>query len=170
MAFVSGFGGVGRSNRISSERAVRGFVKSSREIGGRVTVVVASLDRERIWNKSYQLDELEDKDSTTTALYLNRDGTVDCGNTTGPIPKLASGEWDLDPKNNRFMMKLTRTFEQDTGDYEVKRTYDGEMSMSKDEELINFEGKLILRDFPVGYFKMISASDDLPEEHMKALG
>eukprot|EP00188_Purpureofilum_apyrenoidigerum_P003063 Plantae.Rhodophyta-Purpureofilum_apyrenoidigerum.ctg31172.p1 GENE.Plantae.Rhodophyta-Purpureofilum_apyrenoidigerum.ctg31172~~Plantae.Rhodophyta-Purpureofilum_apyrenoidigerum.ctg31172.p1 ORF type:complete len:135 (+),score=45.79 Plantae.Rhodophyta-Purpureofilum_apyrenoidigerum.ctg31172:40-405(+) len=120
-------------------------------------------------DKTYQLEELEDKDHMTTALYLNSNGSVDCGATTGPVPKEASGEWKFDAESRRFEMKIKRVFEENKGDYSVERMYDGEMTLKDKSDLIECDGKMILQDFPVGFFKMISAADDLPEEHFKGV-
>lgn len=136
-----------------------------------LTVMMSAVTEttEHIWNKSYQLEELEDECRTTTALYLNEDGTVECGETTGPKPVESSGEWNLDLVSQTFVMKLTRKFEEPKSTYTIEHMYDGSVTMNPKSDLISFDGKLLSNNFPVGFFKMISTTDDLPEEHFKAL-
>ena len=63
--------------------------------------------RIRCENKYYQLEELEDADNCTTELFLKEDGTVDIGETDGPLFTKAVGRWEI--KENSFAMTMTKT-------------------------------------------------------------
>lgn len=122
-------------------------------------------------NKYYQLEELEDKDDSSTEVFLKDDGTVAIGKTDGPPPVYASGEWDM--KGKEFMMTLTRTYEgghqpsrsTDAGEfkYKVKRTYQGELG-HVGEEMAVIGGIIYsihpeLGDEKVGFFNIIDTTD-----------
>ena len=62
------------------------------------------------YDKYYQLDELEDRDSCTTELWLNADGNVEFGDTDGPIFNQAVGSWEVAPGTNDFTMHISRSF------------------------------------------------------------
>ena len=114
---------------------------------------VTTLDMP-VGGRHFQLEELEDAETSTTDVLLNIDATVTLGGTNGPLYKDAHGTWtescqldyndqhlpveqcDGDNFKRFFEMKLTRTFhtgfeERDTTkigefDYSVERTYAGE--------------------------------------------
>jgi len=62
-------------------------------------------------SKFFQLEELEDKESITTEIFLHKNFTVDVGLTNGPPPKNGYGTWSCDQQDNgKFRMKITRSF------------------------------------------------------------
>jgi len=91
-----------------------------------------------ISRKYYQLEELEDKESCTTDVFLNSDRTVTVGETDGPVYLSASGTWSQDPSDGSFRMVLSRTYEAgrephqftDMGefDFTVERVFTGEVT------------------------------------------
>jgi hypothetical protein len=89
----------------------------------------------RCENKYYQLEEMEDRDNCTTELFLTVDGTVEFGETDGPVWTAAVGQWSVQPGTDDFTMVVTRTFstgrsKTDMGEfsYDIARTYVGEMT------------------------------------------
>eukprot|EP00551_Chaetoceros_affinis_P000165 CAMPEP_0203638214 /NCGR_PEP_ID=MMETSP0088-20131115/4303_1 /ASSEMBLY_ACC=CAM_ASM_001087 /TAXON_ID=426623 /ORGANISM="Chaetoceros affinis, Strain CCMP159" /LENGTH=230 /DNA_ID=CAMNT_0050492801 /DNA_START=175 /DNA_END=867 /DNA_ORIENTATION=+ len=107
-------------------------------------------------SKFYQLEEMEDRESSTTEIFLSQDGTVTVTDTNGPPPVRSSGTWkaiaapsraqhnlndpDLDYDYDEsitgtFEMKITRTFRtghdaSDLGEFcfDVERTFIGDIS------------------------------------------
>ncbi|KAA8499060.1 hypothetical protein FVE85_6645 [Porphyridium purpureum] len=110
----------------------------------------------------YQLDELEDKDTCVTAIYLCEGGEVKFGETDGPEPARVSGSWMLQ-EGNKFAMNIQRVFEDRTGEYTVTRDYIG--SVTRHLSYMEIDGTIQMQ-FPVGYFKLFNAKDDLPAEDM----
>lgn len=120
--------------------------------------------------KFFQLEEMEDKETSTTDLFLNRDGTVTVGETDGPIPKDARGEWSQ-KSDGTFRMTLIRSYEAgkektldtDVGEfaYETERLFTGTeitmvgncLSVSGSIHHMDEHG-----DQEVGYFIMIDTT------------
>lgn len=131
----------------------------------------ASVPRSSAAGKYFQLEELEDKETATTELFLQEDHTVSLGVTDGPISKNAQGTW-MQGEDGSFAMNITRTFEAgreettwtDMGefDFNVERTFTGEMSFVG--ACIAVTGAIhsvdaILGDREVGFFNMIDTTD-----------
>lgn len=87
-------------------------------------------------SKYYQLEEMEDKESCTTELFLSSDGSVSVGVTNGPLPIEASGKWEKLSKDGTFKMTITRTYSTgmknkgDLGEFQfsVPRSFIGTVS------------------------------------------
>ena len=90
---VSGFGG--RTVGLAS----RAYGRSS-----------TSLYGIRCEDRTYQLEELEDKDTCTSEVFLQADRTIYFGDTDGPIADEMVGRWDIEPDTNNFRMAIRRTF------------------------------------------------------------
>jgi hypothetical protein len=61
--------------------------------------------------KNFQLEELEDRERSTTEVFFARDNTVVLGESDGPTFTSATGTWNLDQQQGKFsMVKVTRTF------------------------------------------------------------
>jgi hypothetical protein len=60
--------------------------------------------------KYFQIEEMEDRDRSTTEVYLNPDSTVSFLKTDGPLHKSASGSWKFLP-NGMFEITLERVFD-----------------------------------------------------------
>lgn len=126
--------------------------------------------RIRCENKYYQLEELEDADNCTTELFLKEDGTVDIGETDGPLFSKAVGKWEI--KENDFAMTITKTFKtgnerNDMGEFEfdVERVFEGEMTVVGGTE-VAINGKIFAEDIitekyekEVGFFNMIDGTE-----------
>ena len=118
----------------------------------------------RCENKYYQLEEMEDKENSTTELFLNEDRTVSFGDTDGPMPSSVRGSWNVKPGANDFTMEIYRTFETgnggtDVGEFEfsVDRIFTGEMT--EVGESVAITGVMHdLENKDVGYFNMIDAT------------
>lgn len=122
-------------------------------------------------SKFFNLEELEDKDTAITEIFLHEDGRVDFFETDGPIPLSAEGKWELN--GEELNLFITRKFEagkeesKDTDmgefDYTVDRSYVGRMS--KVGGLLAFEGDMHdvgdnNQDRKVGFFEMIDTTAD----------
>jgi len=155
-ASVSGFAGVSAP----LPACVRGVGSSTR------------LFAIRCEDKTYQLEEREDKDVWTTELFLNADRTVKFGQTDGAPFDKAMGTWEIYPGTNDFKMKIERRFntgreKSDVGEFSfvVERTYIGEMT--EVGESVGITGVIqameglnneIVKE--VGYFNMIDGTDE----------
>ena len=64
----------------------------------------------RCEEKFYQLEEMEDKDSCTTELFLKEDRTIEFGQTDGPIWDDVTGSWEVAPGTNDFKMVIKKKF------------------------------------------------------------
>ena len=53
----------------------------------------------------YQLEEMEDRDSCTTELFLRADGVVEFGDTDGPQFIAAAGTWSVPLGTNDYNSK-----------------------------------------------------------------
>lgn len=126
--------------------------------------------RIRCENKYYQLEELEDADNCTTELFLKEDGTVDIGETDGPLFSKAVGNWEI--QENNFAMTITKTFttgndRNDMGEFtfDVERVFEGEMTVVGGTE-VAINGKIFAEDIitdkhdkEVGFFNMIDGTE-----------
>jgi len=82
----------------------------------------------RCYDKYYQLEEMEDQDSSTTELFLTADGGVEFGDTDGPIFTSAVGNWEVAPETNDFSMYITRSYKTgndntDVGEFSFESKY-----------------------------------------------
>ncbi len=141
--------------------------------------------RIRCENKYYQLEELEDADNCTTELFLKEDGTVDIGETDGPLFSKAVGNWEI--KENSFAMTITKTFKtgnekNDMGEFsfDVERVFEGDMTVVGGTE-VAINGKIFAEDIitekfekEVGFFNMIDGTeqrlDRRPDARPKTTG
>jgi len=141
--------------------------------------------RIRCENKYYQLEELEDADNCTTELFLKEDGTVEIGETDGPLFTKAVGNWEV--QENSFAMTITKTFttgneKNDMGEFsfDVERVFEGDMTVVGGTE-VAINGKILAEDIitekhekEVGFFNMIDGTDvrleRRPDARPKATG
>lgn len=135
--------------------------------------------RIRCENKYYQLEELEDADNCTTELFLKEDGTVDIGETDGPLFAKAVGNWEI--KENDFAMTITKTFStgnerNDMGEFtfDVERVFEGVMTVVGGTE-VAINGKIFAEDIitdkmdkEVGFFNMIDGTEQRLERRPDA--
>mmetsp|Transcript_39107 Transcript_39107/g.44595 ORF Transcript_39107/g.44595 Transcript_39107/m.44595 type:complete len:184 (+) Transcript_39107:79-630(+) len=127
----------------------------------------------RCEDKYYQLEEMEDKESSTTEIFLKQDRTVIVGQTTGPKFLAASGSWEIAAGTNNFKMTLSKRFgtgqsKNDMGEFnfDVKRTYSGEVKLVG--ESVGITGEMQAQEssmafgneVEVGYFNMIDGTDE----------
>lgn len=121
-----------------------------------------------IADKYFQLEELEDKETATTEVFLKPDNTVEFGETDGPIPESCTGTWSLSD-SDAFTMTITRTFgggkeNTDMGEFsfEVIRTFAGEIAFVGAAAAVT--GSMFAADdkgdTEVGYFNMIDTTDE----------
>ncbi|KAL7564732.1 hypothetical protein ACA910_010143 [Epithemia clementina (nom. ined.)] len=89
----------------------------------------------RCENKYYQLEEMEDRENSTTELFLKADGTVLIGDTDGPLWLSAEGTWHVPAGTDDFTMTIRKTFgtgskAQDMGEcsFQVERKYIGDLT------------------------------------------
>lgn len=116
---------------------------------------------------------MEDKENSTTELFLNVDRTVEFGDTDGPQWSEISGNWEIVPGTNDFTMKIHKKFKTGNegsalGEFEfsVDRIFSGEMT--EVGESVAITG--IMRsddDREVGYFNMIDATNERTGEDKK---
>ena len=130
----------------------------------------SSLYGIRCENKYYQLEEMEDKENSTTELFLTAEGTVEFGETDGPLWSSAEGRWHVEPGTDDFTMTIIRKFNAgdshtDMGEfsYDIGRTYTG--VMTKVGESVGITGVMYAQtdlyeasDKEVGYFNMIDGT------------
>lgn len=160
---------------------VNGFVPKSSTNAlsfGLTTMSADSISLTRVFSKAivadkyFQLEELEDKETATTEVFLESDNTVNVGETDGPRSVSSTGTWSLSDKNVMEMI-LTRTFEggkkeskfTDMGEFsfEVVRSFTGDLSPVGG--LAAFAGSIHSVDdagvdLEVGYFNMIDTTDE----------
>lgn len=120
-----------------------------------------------VTSKFFQLEEKEDKESSSTEIFLSNDGTVTLGDTDGPLALQATGTWSQD--NEKFEMTIKRTFQsgQDGSDvgefkFDVVRGYVGFLESVGGS--IAISGSMHLKDeyrgdMEVGYFSMIDTTE-----------
>ena len=125
----------------------------------------------QIADRSFQLQELEDSATCVSALYLKSDGSLKVGQTDGPAPSSVEGNWKYNEDEEELQIDLTRHYKGDNYTYEVQRYFIGHFDNKKDSDLAVFSGKIFrdsatdfTPDEAVGYFEMIIATDDLPDE------
>ena len=106
--------------------------------------------RIRCENKYYQLEELEDAENCTTELFLKENGSVEIGETDGPLFVNAIGNWEI--SNNKFAMSITKKFKvgndrTDMGEFtfEVERVFEGDMTVVGGTE-VAVNGKIFAED------------------------
>lgn len=132
----------------------------------------ATISGAQVAEKFFQLEEMEDKETCTTEVFLKSDSTVEIGKTDGPVHVKARGEWETKP-DGTFRMLIARTYETgkdqstftDMGEfeYEVERTYTGDFTMIGG--LVGVQGVIhnvdeVLGDEEVGYFNMIDTTKE----------
>jgi len=125
------------------------------------------LQFESAASKFFQLEEKEDKDSSTTEVFLSTDGTVTMGETDAPPPLRATGTWSQDGQH--FKMNIKRTFgagqsNTDVGEFKfvVERAFVGHMDTVGN--LLSIDGSMHLKDeftgdVEVGFFSMIDTTN-----------
>jgi len=127
----------------------------------------------------FQLEELEDAETSTTEVILNDDLTVSLGETDGPRYISSEGSWTdnyIGDEDWKFTMKLTRTFvsgddnqeSQSTNigefQYSVERTYTGEVFLvggavlAMNGEILDIDE--IFGERRVGFFNMIDTTEE----------
>lgn len=130
----------------------------------------------------FQLEEMEDKDSATTEVFLNPDLSVDFAETNGPLYLEAAGSWKQDDEG-AFEMVLKRTFESgqkskeatDVGPvtYSTLRTFKGQMGTVGGK--VSMEGSIhdsaptSGEDRKVGFFEMIDTTEEMGSDHKREL-
>ena len=89
-------------------------------------------------SKFFQLEELEDRETCTTEVFLSSDGRVLLTETDGPPPISATGNWEKGTSND-FKMTIVRSFgggssSSGMGEFSftVKRIFTGELSLVGD--------------------------------------
>lgn len=87
----------------------------------------------RFKDKYFQLEEFEDQERCTTAIFLRSDKRVEIGLTDGPRHVNGVGNWEVE--GNAFKMTLVRKFaaghaHSDMGqfEYEVQRIFEGDLT------------------------------------------
>ena len=113
---------------------------------------------------------MEDKENSTTELFLTAEGTVEFGETDGPLWSAAEGRWHVEPGTDDFSMVIFRKFNTgssrtDMGEfsYEIGRTFTG--TMTKVGESVGITGVMHTQadeygtpDKEIGYFNMIDGA------------
>ena len=121
-------------------------------------------------SKYFQLEEMEDKDSCVTEIYLASDKTISFGETDGPSPLTATGSWEITDDGN-LKMTINRSFSAgqpethstDMGEFnfKVERNYIGQVE--KIGELVGFSGSIHQvvdqGDAQVGFFEMVDTTE-----------
>lgn len=142
-----------------------------------------SLELERpIGGRHFQLEELEDAETSTTDVLLNMDMTVTLGGTNGPLYTSSYGTWSDDAVGSEiegefkrlFEMRISRTFnagaegrdESDIGEFEycVERTYRGECFLvggsvfAMNGEILDVDE--LFGERKLGFFNMIDTTEE----------
>lgn len=127
----------------------------------------ASIATERYYN----LEELEDKETCTTEIYLKSDKSLQVGKTDGPIYMNAAGIWSQEP-DGTFKMTLKRWYnagkepasKTDVGEFqfEVERLFVGDIikvgGVAAVSGSIHHIDEQVDRE--VGFFNLIDTSDE----------
>jgi len=128
----------------------------------------STTDAIEIGQRFFQLEEMEDKETEITEVFLNADRTVSLGETDGPVYISAQGTWSKNGPS--FQMNLIRTFEAgkekgqptDMGEFSfsVERVYAGDMTVVGGKTAVSGVIHQIddLGDREVGYFNMIDTT------------
>jgi len=126
--------------------------------------------------RHFELEELEDADSSTTDVLLNADSSVTLGGSNGPVWTTSSGSWEQ-TSNVHFLMVLTRRYAggregqatTDMGEfqYDVTRTFRGEV-VAVGGTVLAVNGEIVdadevFGDRRVGFFNMIDTTDEKDE-------
>ena len=155
----------------SYDVALHGFVQTfSFLLIGKVSSM--SLLASSLSGKNFQLEELEDKESCITDVFMKEDYTLVVGETDGPRPVEASGTWEESP-DGTVKVVLERTFSagksssDPTGmgefQFTVSRTFSGEITSIGANLAV--AGKIICEEVgDVGYFNLIDTSNELPDK------
>ena len=124
----------------------------------------------RCENKFYQLEEMEDKDTATTELFLRDDNWIDFGDSDGPVAAQVDGYWSVAPGTDDFEMTVKRVFvtgsdNTDMGEFtfEVIRKYVGQMTLVGESVAITgvmLNVDEVLGDEEVGFFNMIDGTNE----------
>ena len=125
--------------------------------------------------KHFQLEELEDKESCVTGVFLKEDNTLVMGITDGPIPVRATGTWEEGPDGS-VKIFIERTFNAgisssdptEMGEFEftVSRTMIGEITAVGENLAVG--GKVFCEDIgDVGFFNLIDTTGELQLEGKK---
>uniref|UniRef100_A0A7S2RNG6 Jacalin-type lectin domain-containing protein n=1 Tax=Eucampia antarctica TaxID=49252 RepID=A0A7S2RNG6_9STRA len=122
-----------------------------------------------IQSKFFQLEEMEDKETCTTEVFLSKDNTVAVGETNGPLFVDAAGTWE-ESTNGSFKMTVTRKYGSgqpgtDMGEFsfDVERSFIGELSETGGKTSVtgsvnSFDD--VMGERKVGYFSMIDTTND----------
>jgi hypothetical protein len=128
-----------------------------------------------IADRSYQLEELEDEASATSALFLRRDGSIAYGRTDGPEPATVRGVWAFDEDQRELRMDIERNFVDGEITFSVRRVFRGHLDCKQHLDMAVFSGSIFRgeEDFQdpksaLGHWSMIIATDDLPAEDYDA--
>jgi hypothetical protein len=128
-----------------------------------------------IGQRFYQLEEMEDKETEITEVFLNADGTVTLGETDGPVFTSGSGSWTQSKSGGDtppFRMTLVRTFDagkdkrkytdMGTFTFTVERVYTGEFSLVGSKTALSGVIHQIDDgvDREVGYFNMLDTTNE----------
>jgi hypothetical protein len=125
----------------------------------------------RCENKYYQMEEMEDRETCTTELFLMEDGAVLLGDTDGPLWESATGYWQVRPGSDDFSMSICKTFKtgdenRDMGEFEfqVTRIFEGDMTMVGESVAVtgimkNEQDGQPTKQVEVGFFNMIDATE-----------
>jgi zona occludens toxin (predicted ATPase) len=117
-------------------------------------------------SRFFQLEELEDRYSCITEVFLMDDKTVDVMKTDGPLPSESWGTWAQN--DDLFVLNLHRTFktgrkgtDMDEFSYSVERAFVGEMTLVG--ENLAVKGSIhsvddMVGDRRVGYFSMLDTT------------
>mmetsp|Transcript_23286 Transcript_23286/g.36566 ORF Transcript_23286/g.36566 Transcript_23286/m.36566 type:complete len:197 (-) Transcript_23286:163-753(-) len=136
-----------------------------------------------VGGRHFQLEELEDAETSTTDVLLNTDLTVTLGGTNGPLYIDSSGTWSEscvflkeseEDFKRLFEMKLTKKFatgaegsnDSDIGEFEysVERTYKGECFLvggrvfAMNGEILDVDE--IFGERRLGFFNMIDTTEE----------
>lgn len=119
--------------------------------------------------KHFQLEELEDKETCTTDIFLTEDMKVEVGETNGPPPSKSIGTWE--EGDGSFKMVIERIFGAGRGavestdlgefEYSVTRTFKGEITEVGNNLAITGTITCNKLDSEVGYFNLIDTSSEL---------
>jgi hypothetical protein len=129
------------------------------------------LSVDNIGDRSYQLEEMEDEASSTSALYLRSDGSVAHGRTDGPQPSSVDGVWLYDESEKEILVDLDRHFTDNRYNFSVRRVFRGHLDCADAFDIAAFSGNIFTdietRDSKsaLGHFSLIVASSDLPDEN-----